>query len=166
MNIGKEIAIQAKKFGLCAEWYRKMLQVTTYKQLADMYFDGDDWSMEQDFPTLDLLAKHKGAIFPYGMIVDAKKERFDNIRQLAFFGNSECDIHYDNYNVGTIIARHHSKLNIFCEENTKLFVNLLDFAEICVIARHEAEVIVYNYSKNSKCTIEGNVKIKKATWER
>ena len=62
MNIGKEIAIEAKKYGLCAEWYRKMLAVTTYKQLAEMYFDGDDWSMEKDFPSLSILRKHKEAI--------------------------------------------------------------------------------------------------------
>lgn len=165
MNIGKEIALEAKKFGLCAEWYRKMLSVTTYKQLADMYFDGDDWSMEKDFPGLELLRKNKGALFQEGMIVDSK-EKFENNFRIAFFGNCDSEITYNNYSVGNVIVRHQSKVKIIAKENSKVFVNVMDNAEICVIATQNAEVIIYNYGQNVKYKNEGNVTIKRKSWER
>ena len=58
MNIGKEIALDAKKYGLCAEWYRKMLSVTTYKQLAEMYFDADYRDWETDRKSTRLNSSH------------------------------------------------------------------------------------------------------------
>ena len=165
MDIGKEIALEAKKFGLCAEWYKRMLAVTNYQQLAQMYFDGDDWSMEKDFPGLELLRKHKGALFQEGMIVDSK-EKFENNFRIAFFGNCDSEITYSDYSVGNVIVRHQSKVKIIAKENSKVFVNVMDNAEICVIATQNAEVIIYNYGQNVKYKNEGNVTIKRKSWER
>ena len=165
MNIGKEITLDGKKYGLCAEWYKKMLSVTTYKQLAEMYFDGDDWSMEKDFPSLSLLRQHKGAILPYGLVVDST-EKFDNNFRIAFFGNSESEIYYSDYAVGNVIVRHQSKVKIKASGSSKVFVNLIDEARVEIEATENAEVIVYNYSENSKYHIEGNVEVKKSSWER
>ena len=165
MNIGKEIAIEAKKYGLCAEWYRKMLAVTTYKQLAEMYFDGDDWSMEKDFPSLSILRKHKGAILPYGLVVDST-EKFENNFRIAFFGNSESEIYYSDYAVGNVIVRHQSKVKIKASGKSKVFINLLDAAEVEVIATDETEVIIYNYGPRTNYHNKGNVQVKKTSWER
>lgn len=165
MNIGKEIALEAKKYKLCGPWYIKMLQVTTYKQLAEMYFDGDDWSMEKDFPGLELLRKHKGAISFYGMFVDENKI-LQNLLRAAFFGDSMAEISYDNYSVGNIIVRHKANVKIKAKDNTKVFINLLDSAKIEVEASGNSEVIIYKYSSLSECKISGNVLIKKSSWER
>ena len=165
MNIGKEIALEAKKYGLCAEWYKKMLAVTNYKQLADMYFDGDDWSMEKDFPSLSLLRQHKGAILPYGLVVDST-EKFENNFRIAFFGNSESEISYSDYAVGNVIVRHQSKVKIKASGNSKVFINLLDAAEVEVIATDETEVIIYNYGLQTNYYNQGNVIVKRKSWER
>ena len=165
MNIGKEIAIEAKKYGLCAEWYRKMLAVTTYKQLAEMYFDGDDWSMEKDFPSLSLLRKHKGAFLPYGLVVDST-EKFQNNFRIAFFGNSESEISYSDYAVGNVIVRHQSKVKIKASGNAKVFVNLIDEARVEIEATENAEVIIYNYGPQTNYSNKGNVIVKRTSWER
>lgn len=166
MNIGKEIALEAKKFGLCAEWYKEMLSVTTYKQLAEMYFDGDDWSMEKDFPSLSLLRQHKGAILPYRMVVDSVLEKFKNCLRIAFFGNSDAEITYTDYSVGNVIVRHASKVKIIAFGSSKVFINLLDEAEIEVEAIEKTEVIVYQYSDKAKINSSGNVTIKRKSWEK
>ena len=166
MNIGKEIAIDAKKYGLCAEWYKKMLSVTTYKQLAEMYFDGDDWSMEKDFPSLSLLRQHKGAILPYGLVVDSIFEKFENNFRIAFFGNTETEISYTDYAVGNVIVRHQSKVKIKAKGNAKVFVNLIDEARVEVEATENAEVIIYNYGQQTNYSNKGNVIVKKSSWER
>ena len=165
MNIGKEIALDAKKYGLCAEWYRKMLSVTTYKQLAEMYFDGDDWSMEKDFPSLSILRQHKGDILPYGLVVDST-EKFENNFRIAFFGNSESEISYTDYAVGNVIVRHQSKVKIKASGNAKVFVNLIDEARVEIEATENAEVIVYNYGQQTNYSNKGNVIVKRTSWER
>ena len=165
MNIGKEIALDAKKNGLCAEWYRKMLSVTTYKQLAEMYFDGDDWSMEKDFPNLSILRKHKGAILPYGLVVDST-EKFENNFRIAFFGNSESEISYSDYAVGNVIVRHQSNVKIKASGNAKVFVNLIDEARVEIEATENAEVIIYNYGQRTDYHNQGNVTVKKSSWEK
>ena len=166
MNIGKEIAIDAKKYGLCAEWYKKMLAVTTYKQLADMYFDGDDWSMEKDFPSLSILRQHKGAILHYGLVVDSIFEKFNNNFRIAFFGNSESEISYSDYAVGNVIVRHQSKVKIKASGSSKVFVNLIDEARVEIEATENAEVIVYNYGQQTNYSNKGNVIVKRTSWER
>ena len=165
MNIGKEIALDAKKYGLCAEWYRKMLSVTTYKQLAEMYFDGDDWSMEKDFPSIELLRKHKGAILPYGLVVDST-EKFENNFRIAFFGNSESEISYSDYSVGNVIVRHQSKVKIKASGSSKVFVNLIDEARVEIEATENAIVIIYNYGQRTNYHNQGNVQVKKSSWEK
>ena len=165
MNIGKEIALEAKKYGLCAEWYKKMLAVTTYKQLAEMYFDGDDWSMEKDFPSLSILRKHKGAILHYGLVVDST-EKFENNFRIVFFGNSETEISYSDYAVGNVIVRHQSKVKIKASGSSKVFVNLIDEARVEIEATENAEVIVYNYGQQTNYSNKGNVIVKRTSWER
>ena len=165
MNIGKEIALEAKKYGLCAEWYKKMLAVTTYKQLAEMYFDGDDWSMEKDFPSLSILRKHKGSILPYGLVVDST-EKFVNNFRIAFFGNSESEISYSDYAVGNVIVRHQSKVKIKASGNAKVFVNLIDEARVEIEATENAEVFIYNYGQQTNYSNKGNVIVKRTSWER
>ena len=165
MNIGKEIALDAKKYGLCAEWYIKMLSVTTYKQLAEMYFDGDDWSMEKDFPSLSILRQHKGDILPYGLVVDST-EKFENNFRIAFFGNSESEISYTDYAVGNVIVRHQSKVKIKASGSSKVFVNLIDEARVEIEATENAEVIVYNYGQQTNYSNKGNVIVKRTSWER
>ena len=165
MNIGKEIALEAKKYGLCAEWYKKMLAVTTYKQLAEMYFDGDDWSMEKDFPSLSILRKHKGSILPYGLVVDST-EKFENNFRIVFFGNSETEISYSDYAVGNVIVRHQSKVKIKASGSSKVFVNLIDEARVEIEATENAEVIVYNYGQQTNYSNKGNVIVKRTSWER
>lgn len=165
MNIGKEIAIEAKKYGLCAEWYKTMLAVTTYKQLAEMYFDGDDWSMEKDFPSLSILRKHKEAILPYGLVVDST-EKFENNFRIAFFGNSESEISYSDYAVGNVIVRHQSKVKIKAKGNAKVFVNLIDEARVEIETSENAEVIIYNYGPRTNYHNQGNVLVKKSSWEK
>lgn len=165
MNIGKEIAIEAKKYGLCAEWYRKMLAVTTYKQLAEMYFDGDDWSMEKDFPSLSILRQHKGAVLPYGLVVDST-EKFENNFRIAFFGNSESEISYSDYAVGNVIVRHQSKVKIKAYGNAKVFVNLIDEARVEIETSENAKVIIYNYGPRTNYRNQGNVQVKKSSWEK
>lgn len=162
MKVGKEIALEAKKKGICEEWFADMIKKNDIKPLCEMYFKGDDWAMEKDFPDLSILRKFKGSIFPYGMIVDSISEKFENNYRIAFFGTCDSEITYNNYSVGKVIVRHQSKVKISAFGSSKVFINLLDEAEIEVEAIEDTEVIIYQYSTSSKFKISGNVEVKES----
>lgn len=159
MKVGKEIALILKKSGkkICDEWYSRMMKITTFRDLVEMYFAGDDWSMEMDFPDEFTARKFKGGIEPYGIKVDAK-ETFSNDKRIAFFGNSDAEIEYNGYQVGTVIIRHQSKVHVKASGNAIVFVNILDNAIVQIDCTDEAQVTVYNYGKKTKISSNGNVK--------
>ena len=165
MNIGKEFAIAAKSYKICENRYKELLLMSTYKQLSEIYFDEDNWSMEKDFPSLSLLRQHKGAFLPYGLVVDST-EKFENNFRIAFFGNSESEISYSDYAVGNVIVRHQSKVKIKASGNAKVFVNLIDEARVEIEATENAEVIIYNYGPRTNYHNQGNVQVKKSSWEK
>lgn len=167
MNIGKEILLSIRKNNivLCEEWTAKMINATTFKALADMYFEGDDWSMENDFPSAEVVKKYKGGIEPYGIKLDASGI-YENQRNIAFLGKSKAELNYQGFSVGKVIVRHLSKVKIVASGNAKVFINLLDTAKIDVECLENAKVFIYNYSKSSKYFSSGNnVSIINKSWE-
>ena len=52
-----DIIEHAKAQGLCNEWYEQMKAKPTLKNLCEMYFKGDDWAKEHDFPKLKDMRK-------------------------------------------------------------------------------------------------------------
>ena len=165
MRIGKEIALEAKKKGICGPWYKDMLMVTTFKHLAEMYFKGDDWAMEHDFPTLEMCRTYKGGILPYKMITDEKIAAL-NLREAAFFGDCKVQYTVDGFNVSKINVRHNSELNIVAKDDSILFINLLDDAKVDIDVWDNAQVTVYCYTNRDQITFNGNVKIKMKSWEK
>lgn len=164
MKLGKEIALEAKKNNLCQPWFKEMLLVNNYSKLADMYFKGDDWAMEKDFPGQNLLQKHKGGIMPYGLIIDAEKS-FSNVEKLAFFGNSSVNLDYSAYSVSKLIIRHNSKANIKVKDNAILSINILDNASVDIECRDDAKVFVFAYSDSAKVKGIGNVVVKQSKFK-
>ena len=57
-----DIIEHAKAQGLCNEWYEQMKAKPTLKNLCEMYFRGDDWAKEHDFPKLKDLRKYRDEI--------------------------------------------------------------------------------------------------------
>lgn len=165
MKIGKEIALEAKKAGICGPWYKDMMNITNYKLLSDMYFKGDDWAMEYDFPNLSLLRQHSGGIKPYGMLVDFKGN-VDNKLRLAVFGDSEITMNYAGFSVGNTIIRHNSKAKITVSDHAILYLNVLDNATVQVDCTSEGKAVVYAYGSSENITASGNVKIVKKKWEK
>ena len=164
MNVGKEIALEAKKKNICKEWFSEMTKQSDIKKLCEMYFSGDDWSMKNDFPSLDILRKFKGNSGQYGLYTDFNGS-LENKKNTALFGNSEATIVYSGYFAGTLIIRHDSKAKIKISENAYLVVNILDNAFVEIEATDHAKVHVFQYGKNSNLNITGNVEVIKKEWK-
>lgn len=165
MKVGKEIALEAKKKGICKEWFSDMLKLNDVKPLCEMYFRGDDWAMENDFPDLSILRKFKGNSDKYGLHTDFEGE-ISNQHQTALFGNSVGTLNYDGYFAGNLIVRHNSKANIVVKDNAFLIVNILDNAEVRITTYGNGKAIVYNYHSTSVVMFDGNVEVKQANFEK
>lgn len=159
MEIGKELAIAAKKQKLCKPYLADMTKATDIKPLCEMYFKGDDWAMEKDFPALEVLRKFKGESDAYGLHTDFKGD-LENQNQTALFGKSDAKLNYTDFFVGTLILRHDSKVKITASGHAFLVVNILDNAFVEIETTDNAKVSVFQYGTNSNFRITGNVEIK------
>lgn len=128
-----------------------------------MYFDGDDWSMENDFPKIDILRKFRGKSEVYGIFTDYKGMP-NNLAKAAFFGDSNIQMIYNGFSVSQLVLRHNTKANITAAENAILIINLLDNAEVEIISLENARVEVFQYGGKVKSA--GDVRITKTSFKK
>jgi len=160
----KNILNLAKKQNLCKDYQEKMKNDSSLESLCEMYFEGDDWSMENDFPDIETLRAFKGKSDIYGLHTDyigSNKSEFE----AAYFGNSIVVLTYDQFSIGKLILRHNTKAKIKASGNAILIINILDNAEVEIECMEKASVTVFQYDSNQvKST--GNVKVHKSTFKR
>lgn len=159
----KNILKSAIKLNLCREWQEKMKNDSSLENLCKMYFDGDDWSMENDFPDLNILREFKGKSDGFGIHTDyigSNKSEFE----AAYFGDSIVVLIYDQFSIGKLILRHNTKVKIQTKDNAKLFINLLDNAEVEIEAKDNSSVTVFCYGNHNVKSI-GNVKVQTSTFK-
>lgn len=154
-----DIINRARELNICDEWYGKMCENPQMRHFCVMYFRGDDWALENDFPTLDLLRKYKGETEEFGLYTDYKGI-FINPNKLAFFGSSRVELEYNAFGVGYLNIRHDSKAKIKVKDNAILVINILDNAEVEIDAEGGARVSVYQYSDKAKVEGKGAVRIR------
>ncbi|WP_213279327.1 hypothetical protein [Chryseobacterium indologenes] len=162
MNL-QEIYTEAKKIGLSRKCDVRMSSDLSIKNLCSMYFDGDDWSMEYDFPKLEILRKFRGKSEVYGIFTDYKGMP-NNIAKAAFFGDSNIQMIYNGFSVSQLVLRHSTKAKITAAENAILIINILDNAEVDINCIENAKVKVFQYGGKIKST--GDVRITKTSFKK
>ena len=159
----KEIIKMAADNKICQPWHEEMKKDSSLQNLCKMYFDGDDWAIQNDFPNLETLRKFKGESNTYGLFTDHKAV-FKTVTvpklKTAFFGNSDVSLSYAGFTVAEVIIRHKSKATITVFDYAKLKITILDNAEVEVVSTPNASVSVFSYG-NSKIKHSGNIKIYK-----
>ena len=161
----KEIARLAKSKKICKDWHKRILESQDVESLCAMYFEGDDWAMENNFPSTETLKEYKGQTEEYGLHLDSN-ENFKNKKDLAFFGDSDVSISYDGFSVSKVIVRHGSKAVIKASDNAIVFVNILDDAFVNIETIGNAKVSVYRYSDNANYIITGRVSVKESNFDK
>ncbi|MFP3835358.1 hypothetical protein [Chryseobacterium sp. SIMBA_028] len=162
MNL-QEIYIQAKQIGLSRKCNERMTSDLSIKNLCEMYFDGDDWSMEYDFPKVEVLRQFKGKSEVQGIFTDYVGMP-NNLTRAAFFGNSDVKMIYNAFSVSQLVLRHESKAKISVSENAILIINILDNAEVDIECIENARVEVFQYGGKIKST--GDVRITKTSFKK
>jgi GTPase SAR1 family protein len=163
MNL-KGVYKQAVLSNICKEWQGKMKANLSLENLCEMYFIGDDWSMENDFPSLKILREFKGRSEIYGLFTDSSV-KIKNFHNAAFFGLSCPLVQYDEFSVGKLIIRHQTKAKLIAKDNAILIVNLLDNAELEIECYDNASVTVFCYD-NHNVRSKGNVKLQTSNFKK
>lgn len=154
----------AKKHNLCKPWQEKMKNDSSLESLCQLYFEGDDWSMENDFPDLNILREFKGKSDVFGIHTDFIGSNVNDF-EAAYFGESKIELSYNSYSVSKLILRHDTKAKIKASGNAILIINILDNAKVEIECLDNASVTVFQYDSNQvKST--GNVKVHKSTFKR
>lgn len=150
----------AKQAGLCKEWQEKILKDSSLKNLCDMYFVGDDWAMEKDFPSIEILREFKGKSEIYGLFTDYVGMP-NNLSKAAFFGKSNVQLTYTGFSVSQLNLRHDTEAKIRICDNAVLIINILDNAKIDIECIDNARVEVFSYG-NENIKMLGDVRIHKS----
>lgn len=129
---------------ICREWTEEMHKDGSLKQLCKMWFDGSDWSTENNFPDLSVLKNYRGESDLYGLFTD-RKGVVNALPQMAFFGESDVTIKLDKYAVCQIYIRHNSRVKIITDETVIVEVNMYDSAKL----EHDdrGNINIYQYKK-------------------
>lgn len=160
MNIGKELALAAKKYGLCEEWFDEMKPLKDKGKLLDMYVRGIDFCLANDYPSNDYIRKHfKGEMEAFGVHLDDSIEALNPERIIAL-GESSGRIVVDSYNVCEVFVKHSSCMTIEAKGHSFVMIDVFDDTRLNVTGSEEAKVCVNRYGGEISFNQEGNSRIK------
>lgn len=158
-RIGRDIAKQAKNIGICEEWYQDLKRIDSVESLANMYLNGIDFCLGNNFPSNDYIrANFKGEIEKYGIHLD---EEFSSLngRKVVALGTCKASVEIDEHHVSEIFVKNHSTLNLEAKDcafvmvdvfdNTKIKVKTFGDAKVVVNRYGDAEIILVTKGKNS-----------------
>jgi hypothetical protein len=154
----------AKKQDLCREYQEKIKNDSSLENLCLMYFEGDDWAMENDFPDVKVLREFKGKSDIYGLHTDFVGVKTNELKA-AYFGESKIELSYDKFSVSTLILRHATKAKIIAKDHAILIINILDHAELEIECLDDASVSIFCYDNHNVKSI-GNVKVHISTFKK
>ncbi len=148
MNLPKELAKQAKKKGICEEWYNQLKSLNDKDAMADMYLRGIDFCLRNDYPSNDFIQKHFGDVAPkHGVFVDAAVD-VTNRPKCVCLGACSGRVKVDGFNVCEVFVKHDSELNIIVKDNAFVMVDIFDNANVMIHAYDRAKVCVKRYGGN------------------
>ena len=70
MEVNKRLARDAKKKGICEEWYGRLIDTKGKDELIKMYLEGIDFCLSNEYPSNEFIRQHfVGACEAYGVAV-------------------------------------------------------------------------------------------------
>lgn len=140
--------------GLCLAWQRKLKTGMSVEELAQLYIDGIDFCISEDYPTLEFLRDNfKGYCEPYGVFVDDELPLLTNAKALVLNGDCKGMLEYDGYSVSRLYVRHNSECAVIVSDNAIVSIDLFDNAKLHLsVVGSDADVVVNVYG--DKAAIE------------
>ena len=146
MELNKELAYEAKRNGICSEWFNRLLHTEDKGEMLKMYLEGIDFCLSNNYPSNDFIrANFKGFCEKYGVYLDDDINE-DNAGKIVALGTCEGTIRYNTFEVGQIFIKDQSAINIIAGGNSFVMVDIFDEGNLKVEARDNAKVCINQYS--------------------
>lgn len=145
MKLGKELALIAKRKGICQEWFNQMKTLDNKEKLLEMYVRGIDFCLSNDFPTNDYIREHfVGTMEEYGVHLDESLNTA-NDRRVVALGRCLGRVEINNFGVSEIFVKHESDLVVIAKGNSFVMIDMFDNSKLHVIASADSKVCVNRY---------------------
>lgn len=161
MKLNKELALAAKKKGICEEWFTRLMETENKDALMKMYLAGIDFCLSEEYPSNEYIRRNfVGFCEAYGVFLDYHIAAA-NFPHVVALGRCEGEARYDGFNVGQVFAKHQSCLKVVAAGNSFVVVDVFDETTVEIEAKDNAKVCVNHYGGNLTTTGgEGNAVIK------
>lgn len=151
-----ELLRDAIKSQICEEWEEKISNSGSKKELLQMYIDGIDFCLDNNFPSNDYLKKNGGDLLAeFGIFIDENIE-VENRTKVVLLGSCTSLISIDGYTVSQVFIKHDSSAHITVENHAFLVIDMFDNTSLNISATNESKVLVNVY---------GNAQLKHFTTE-
>ena len=145
MSINRDMAKAAEAAGVCKEWHERLLHTTDLQSLSDLYFNGIDFCIKKQVPSIEYLRQLGAQILePIGIYVDGKPS-LGNCRRAAFYGSCEGYAVYSGYNTGQLYLTGQTRLRVIAQGNAVVVIDAFDSSVLEVEARGDARITVFQY---------------------
>ena len=122
MKVNKQLAHDAKKKGICEEWFARLMETEDKGKLVNMYLEGIDFCLSNEYPSNEFIRRHfVGTCEAYGVFLD-RAITAGNFRHDDFLSRNL--LHKDSDQDGTEKIFHETCLNpvrMFCFCKTRCF---------------------------------------------
>lgn len=144
-NLSDTMKEEAVSLGLCAQWTSEWEDNSSKDDMVEKFVDGIDFCIGRNWPSTKVMKKCFGdVIHDHGVYVD-ENVKLSNPSMLILNGECVADIDYNLAGSGEIYVRHKCSLHLKAHGASRVFVNLLDDAELHVECEDTAKVFVYQY---------------------
>ena len=139
---------EAVSLGLCSQWTAEWEDNSTKDDMVEKFVKGIDFCIGRNWPSTKDMKRYFGdVIHNHGVYVDENVD-LENPKITILNGVCVAHIDYDWMDSGEIYVRHGSSLYLKVKGFSRVFVNILDDAELHVECEDTARVFVYQYGGN------------------
>jgi len=159
-KVSSELRRQARKLGLCDEWYEAWNDDITFDELISKMITGYDFCVTHDWPDPEYVKKAfpKHVLNANGVFCGSKGSATDK-RNVVIMGRSNVDLYYSDFSFGDVRVRHTSHVSVKAASLSIVHVHAYENASIHIDAEEGAKVTLFVHSQSTKYSFNGNVKV-------
>jgi hypothetical protein len=160
MKLNNALAKEAKKHGICEDWYLELKNENNIDSMLDMYVKGIDFCLSNDYPSNDFIRKNfKGKMETHGIHLDEMLNIVSQPKVIAL-GNCFGTVETNDFEACEIYLKHNSEIVVMASRNSFVMIDIFDDSKLTVFAYDNSKVCINRYGGQVIQTANQNASIK------
>ena len=171
IELSKKLREDARKLGLCDQWYGQWKDDTSKEKLVTMFRRGLDFCIKHRWPSKSFITQHFTQDFlrANGILVDDTRSypvrdenrRLIHLKEYVLFGDSHATIRYSfRQHMCNVWACDNSTVKVDVKYGSFILIHLFDNTSAEIKTDLVSSVTVIRHSRNVKVKKEGVVTVK------